>query len=184
MTISKENPLIAKISSPDIAHKTDVWGIIFNIESLESATHAYNKILENVSLKSPESKVSWVTFARQLRQETYKEIFIWLKRDPSFGDILVVWLGWIYVNIFEDVQMWIAPVSEKWILKLFKQLKSTPLLEWYRWDNWIDFEMLSEQVYKLQTLFSSVPEILEIDINPLFASADESIIVDAKFYLK
>ena len=174
---------IAKISSPDIAHKTDLGGIIFSIKDQEWAENAYNTIIKNVSEKEPKAKLSWVTFARQLNRSTFKEIFIWLKRDPSFGDVLVVGLGWIYVNIFEDVQMAIAPVSKTRIIELFKSLKSMPILEWARWEKSIDFELLADQVYKLQTLFSELPEIKEIDVNPLFSNHKESVIVDAKFYV-
>ncbi len=174
---------IAKISSPDIAHKTDVWGIVFNIKDQKQAENAYNTIIKNVLEKQPKAHISWVTFARQLNRSTFKEIFIWLKRDPSFWDILVVGLGGIYVNIFEDVQVAIAPVSKSRIIELFKSLKSTPLLEWARGEKWVDFELLANEVYKLQTLFASLPEIKEIDINPLFSNHKESVIVDAKFYV-
>ncbi len=79
--------------------------------------------------------------------------------------------------------MSIAPVSKIRIIELFKSLQSTPLLEWARWEQAIDFELLADEVYKLQTLFSELPEIKEIDINPLFSNHKESIVIDAKLYV-
>jgi acetyltransferase len=106
-----------------------------------------------------------------------------MKRDPSFWDVLIVWLWWIYVNVFEDIQMALAPVSRTKIVSLLKWLHSVELLKWTRWQWSIDFEKLSEQIYRIQIIFQKIPEIREIDINPLFVNGKEAIIVDAKFYV-
>jgi len=178
------NKLIAKISSPDIAHKTDVWWIYFDINSSDEAKKAYLTILKNVSEKEANAKISWVTFARQLDNSTSnREIFVWLKRDESFWDILIVWMWWIFVNIYEDVSRRLAPVCKDEIKIMLKQLKWYKILAWYRWEESINFENLIENIFKLQFVFRSFPQIKEIDINPIFANNKEAIIVDAKFYL-
>lgn len=176
--------LIAKISSPDIAHKTDVGWIYFNIKSNEEALKAYNSILENVNKKSPKSTISWITFAKQLDNESSnREIFVWLKRDESFGDILIVGMGWIFVNVYEDVSRRLAPVCKREIKLMLEQLKWYKILAWYRWEKSINFDSLIDNIYRLQLVFKEFRDIKEIDINPIFADDNESVIVDAKFYL-
>lgn len=176
--------LAARISSPDIPHKSDVWWVILNISSKNEAISAYEKILENIEKNCSGAKISWVTFARMVtKKKNTQEIFIWFKRDNSFWNIMFVWLWWLYVNIFEDVSMRIWIVSKDEILKMLKELKSFPILEWVRWQIWIDFEKLIDIVFSLQFVFKEFDEISEIDINPVFTDDIESIVIDAKFYL-
>lgn len=176
--------LAARISSPDIPHKSDVWWVILNISSKNEAISAYEKILENIEKNCSGAKISWVTFARMVtKKKNTQEIFIWFKRDKSFWNIMFVWLWWIYVNVFEDVSMRIWIVSKYEILNMIKELKSFPILEWVRWQIWIDFEKLIDIVFALQFVFKEFDEITEIDINPVFTDDIESIVIDAKFYL-
>ena len=178
------NKLIAKISSKDIAHKTDVWWIYFDINSWEDAIKAYETILENVKAKAPNAEISWVIYARQLENnEDTREIFVWLKRDDAFWDVLIVWMWGIFVNVYEDVSRRIAPVCKNEIKLMLEQLKGYKILSWYRWEKSIDFDKLIDNIYKMQLIFRDLPEIKEIDINPIFSTSKESIIVDAKFYL-
>jgi acyl-CoA synthetase (NDP forming) len=176
--------LIAKISSPDIPHKTDVWWIYFNINSKDDSKKAYNTILKNVNKKSPNSIILWVTFTRQLENSwKNKEIFVWLKKDKTFWNILIVWMWWIFINIYEDVSRRLSPICKREIKTMLEQLKWYKILAWYRWAESIDFDKLIDIIFKLQYVFESFPEIKEIDINPIFSNNEESIIVDAKFYL-
>ena len=176
--------LAARISSPDIPHKSDVWWVILNISSKEESILAYKKILENIEKKCHQAKIFWITFAKMVTQKkNTHEIFIWFKRDKSFWNIMFIWFWWIYVNVFEDVIMRIWIVSKDEILNMLKELKSFPILEWVRWQIWIDFEKLIDIVFALQFVFKEFDEISEIDINPVFTDDIESIVIDAKFYL-
>ncbi len=176
-----KNKLVAKITSKDIAHKTDCWWVIIWIWTKKDAIDSYESILKNARSFHPDAEITWVTFQEMLPKS--KEIFIWLKRDISFWDILIVWLWGIFVNIYEDVYIKIAPVSKEDIRQMFKNLKWYPILNWARWDVPIDFESLSDMVFKIMSIFQTFSEIKEIDINPAFANENWSIIVDAKFYL-
>jgi len=176
--------LVARISSPDIPHKTDVWGVILKIDSEESAVNAYNKILDNIWINAPGSEIKWITFSKmELKWNFVNEIFVWLKRDSSFWNILIVWMWWLYVNIFEDVSRRIWIVSKNEIMTMLKELKSFPILEWVRWHKWINFDKLIDTIFKLQYIFKEFENIVEIDINPIFSDYKDSIVVDAKFYL-
>jgi acetyltransferase len=172
---------VAKITSKDIAHKTDCGWVVIWISTKKDAIESYENILKNARSYHPNADITWVTFQEMLPKS--KEIFIWLKRDLSFWDILIVWLGWIFVNIYEDVYMKIAPVSKSDIKMMFENLKWYPILNWARWDIPVDFDSLVDMVFKVMSIFQTFPEINEIDINPAFANENWSIIVDAKFYL-
>jgi acetyltransferase len=176
--------LVARISSPDIPHKTDVGWVILSIKSKKEAIEAYNKILENIKNKAPNAIIKWITFSKMaIRSNLSREIFVWFKRDQSFWNILIVWMWWLFVNIFEDVSRWIWIVSKNEILKMLWELKIFPILKWVRWQEWINFDKLIDIIFNLQFIFKEFKDITEIDINPIFASNQESIIIDAKFYL-
>ncbi len=176
--------LALRISSPDIPHKSDVWWVMLNVSSFEDAITSYEKILENIKINCREAIISWVTFSKMItKKKNTQEIFVWFKRDKSFWNIIMVWLWWIYVNVFEDVSMRVWIVSKDEIMIMLKELVSFPILSWVRWQTWIDFDKLIDIVYKLQFIFKEFKSISEIDINPIFCDDEESIVIDAKFYL-
>lgn len=181
----KSEKLIAKINSDEIAHKTDVGGVILNIETLGEAKKAYNDILNNLEKYSPDSKINWVNFWQMFEHSWEKrELFLWFKRDINFWNITVLWMWWIYVDIFEDIKIIPFLASKEKILDTIKTLRYYPILKWYRWQKSINFDSLVDIIYKLQFVFRDIEEIKEIDINPIICDEKESIIVDAKLYLK
>lgn len=176
-----EDKMVAKVSSSDIAHKTDCGWVVTRISTLKQAKSAYERILKNVWEIEPEANISWVTFQNMLASS--KEVFIWMKRDKSFWDILIVGMWGIFVNVYEDVSMKFAPVNKWAIMDMLKTLKWYSILAWARWGVSIDFDKLTDVIIKIQSIFNSFSEIKEIDINPVFSNEKWSIIVDAKFYL-
>lgn len=176
-----QDKLVWKIASKDIAHKTDCGWVVIWISSLEEAKQAYISILQNSKEAHPNADIAGVTFQEMLSPS--KEIFIWMKRDPSFWEVLLVGMWGIFVNVYEDVSMKLSPVNKPWIKKMFEELKWYPILAWTRWDTSIDFDSIIDIVSKIQSIFHTFPEIREIDINPAFSNEKGSIIVDAKLYL-
>ena len=177
----KENKLVWKIASKDIPHKTDCGWVVIWISTLEEAKTAYTNILTNSRKAHPNAEISWVTFQEMLSPS--KEIFIGMKRDNSFWEVLLVGMWGIFVNVYEDVSMKLAPVNKTGIKKMFEDLKWYPILNWARWDVPINFDSIIDIVSKIQSIFNAFPEIKEIDINPAFSNERWSIIVDAKLYL-
>ncbi len=178
------NLLVARVSSADIPHKTDVWWIILSIKTEKEAIKAYNDVLKNVAKNASGAFVKGITFSKMAKLwDDSKEVFVWFKRDKSFWNILIVWMWWIYVNVFEDVSRRIWLVSRDEIKKMLKELKVYPLLEWVRWQKWIDIEKVVDIIFKLQYVFMEFEDIKEIDINPIISDDKDSIVVDAKFYL-
>jgi hypothetical protein len=117
------------------------------------------------------------------RKDNTQDIFVWLKRDESFWNLLIVWMWWIYVNVLEDVSRRIWLVSKDEIKVMLSELKAYPILKWVRGQIGIDFDKLVDLIFNLQFIFNELTDIKEIDINPIFSDEEESVIVDAKFYL-
>ena len=155
-----------------------------NINSKEEAISSYNTILSNIAKNEPNAIIKWVTFANMLvKTDLTREIFVWLKRDESFWNILIVWMWWIFVNVFEDVSRRVWLVSKNAIKNMLTELISFPILEWVRWQKWMNFDNLINIIFNLQFVFEEFKDITEIDINPIFSDERDSIVVDAKFYL-
>jgi len=176
--------LLARISSEDIPHKTDVWGVVFDITNSEQSLNAYKNILKNIKKNAPEANIEWIIYSVFIEQNVdLREIFIWFKRDLTFWNILILGMWGIYVNVYEDVSRRIWPVQKEEIKEMFKELKWYKILSWYRWTKSVDFDKISEIIWTFWELFDKVEEIKEIDINPLFANSVENYLVDVKLYL-
>ncbi|MDP2090573.1 MAG: acetate--CoA ligase family protein [Candidatus Gracilibacteria bacterium] len=176
-----KNKLVAKIASKDIAHKTDCGGVVVGLATKKDAIDAYEGILKSVASFHPDAQIDGVTFQEMLPKS--KEIFIGMKRDTSFGDLLIIGMGGIFVNIYEDVYMKLSPVNKTEIRDMFTHLKGYPILNGARGDTPINFDSLVDIIFKVMSIFSTFNDIKEIDINPVFSNEHDSIIVDAKFYL-
>jgi len=174
-------PMVAKISSSDIAHKTDIGAVILSIKTLADAETAYNAILENVQNFEPNATVEGVSVCSQIMKS--REIFVGLKRDSSFGDILIVGMWGIYVNVYNDVQRKILPVNAADVEEMLEGLLMTPILHGVRWEQPVAMEKLVDTIMKITHIFQDIPEIREIDINPIQVNDSSATVVDAKLYL-
>ncbi len=179
-----EKKILARISSEDIPHKTDAGGVILDIKNSWEALEAYKKIIKNVENYKKDAKIDWVIYSVLIeKNNSVREIFVWLKRDKLFGNILIVWMWGIYVNVYEDVSMRLAPVGKQEIIEMFKTLKWYPILAWYRWEKSVDFDKIADIILSFIELFEKVEKIKEIDINPLFSTNEKNYLVDVKLYL-
>lgn len=174
-------PGVMKISSPDIAHKTDIGGVVLGIKSLSYAQESYTQILKSARKHAPHARINGVIYQPLFPQS--REVFIGMTRDKEFGEVMVFGLGGIYVNIFEDVSRRIGPVSESEIETMITEIKSYPLLKGVRGEKSIDFKALKCTMLKLSKLFHSEKQIQEIDINPLFCMEDSVMVMDAKIFV-
>ncbi len=174
-------PVVAKVASSDIAHKTDIGGVILWIKDLESAKNAYKEITKNIQKAAPKSKIDGIVYTSQILDS--HEVFVGLKRDVSFGDILIIGKWGIYVNIYNDSVTEVLPISKTGIEDMINRLTISPILKWARWKPAIRMTQLIDNITKLCQLFHDIPEIREIDINPIQCSAQWIYVIDTKLYI-
>ncbi len=176
-------PVVMKIMSEDIIHKFDVGGVILNISSRQDAEEAYNQIVENVKKHKPEAKVKGV-FVRQMIPPG-EEVILGMKRDSTFGAVIMFGLGGIFVEIYKDVSFRIAPLDDKSVEKLITETKASAILSGARGRVPGDINSLKECIMRLSQLAVDCPQIKELDINPLIVLEDGkgSFVADTKIML-
>ena len=171
-------PVVMKIVSPQIAHKTDVGGIALNIRNVREAENAYNSIRENVKKKMPEAEISGVLVAPMIAGG--QEVILGMKRDASFGPVLMFGIGGIHVEIYKDVSFRVAPVSSDEVDTMIMEIKGFPLLQEFRGKQARDLEALKTCITRLSQLVIECEQIIELDINPLILLEKGCFVADAK----
>lgn len=159
-------PLVAKISSPDILHKSDVGAVQLNIESIEQAKAAYEEILMNCKCRCPQARIDGVCFQEMARAG--RELIIGVSNDPQLGPMVMVGLGGVFVEVFKDVALTPAPVTQLEAIKLLEKLKAYRLLTGYRGSEPLDVEALADVVSRVSWYaFKNSGQLKEMDINPV-----------------
>jgi len=176
-------PVVMKIMSDDIVHKFDVGGVILNINSKQDAKNAFNTIIQNVKKNKPDVKTKGV-FVRQMIPPG-EEVILGLKRDSTFGAVIMFGLGGIFVEIYKDVSFRIAPLDSKSVNKLITETKASAILSGARGRPMRDIKSLKDCIMRLSQLAIECPQIRELDINPLIVLEDGkgSFVADAKIML-
>lgn len=171
-------PLIAKISSPQILHKTDVGGVRANLKNAEEVALAYRDILANVREHVPEAAVEGVLLQQFL--PVGEEFIVGSVRDPSFGPMVMVGLGGIYTELFRDTAFRVAPVHEEEVYRMLTQLNAWKLLLGMRGKPQNDIDALARLIANVSHMVSECPRIAEVDLNPVIVRSDGIVIADAK----
>jgi len=171
-------PVAMKVVSNEIAHKTDVGGIILNINNAKEAAEAFNTIINNVKLKLPDAQLNGVLISPMVFEG--EEVILGMKRDPAFGPVLMFGMGGIYVEVYKDVSFRVAPVSEMEATQMIERIKGYPLLQAFRGREAKDIEALRLSIMRLSQLTLECEQIKELDINPLIVLSKGCYVVDAK----
>ena len=158
-------PVVMKVMSDDIMHKFDVGGVVLNVNSKQEAEKVFDDIYASVNAKMPEAKVDGIHIAKQIPQG--QEVILGLKRDTSFGAVIMFGLGGIFVEIFKDVSFRIAPISKDVAIDMITQIKSSKLLQGARGRAVMDIDSIAEAIMRLSQLAMDFPQIKELDINPM-----------------
>jgi acetate---CoA ligase (ADP-forming) len=177
-TIRKmEDPVALKIISPKISHKSDVGGVILNIHGLSEAEEAYEKI-RRLTKGDPFG----ILVQKMISQG--KEVILGAKRDPSFGPIVLFGLGGIYVEIFKESSLRVAPIHRSEAEEMISESKAITLLKGVRGERPSDTAALVENLLRLSQLMIDFPEIEGVDINPVKVLEKGAVAVDARIVLK
>jgi acyl-CoA synthetase (NDP forming) len=167
-------PLVLKIYSSSLLHRTEEGGIRKGIDNFPSFVKAWKEL--SPFLK----KFSQAGLILQ-KEEKGIELATGMKRDPQFGPVIMFGLGGIFIEIFKDISLRIAPFSLKTAREMIREIKAYPLLSGFRGREPIAEEKLIDILVKLSQLSFDHPEIEEIDFNPIMADGRRVVIVDAKF---
>ncbi len=164
-------PLVLKISSPKILHKSDISGVILNIQNKESLSLAFDKINKLAKTKKTQILIQ--------KQKQGIEIIIGAKRDPVFGPIIMFGSGGIFVELFKDVSFRLAPITKKEAGQMIQETKGYKLLSGFRGNEKANLEKIKDILVSASQLITK-ENIKEIDLNPVIANSKETLIVDAK----
>lgn len=159
-------PVVLKIVSPDIAHKTEVGGVVLGVGSQAQLRDEYDSLLARVALKAPRARITGVLVAQMAQGGT--ELILGTKKDPVFGPVVMVGLGGIFAEVLRDVALQMAPVTEQQATQMLRSLKAFPLLDGARGRPRADVAAAACAVAALsQFAARHADAIAEIDINPL-----------------
>jgi acetyltransferase len=176
-------PVVLKIHSPDITHKSDVGGVQLNLGNEKMVRAAYERIMESAAVRRPDARIEGVTVQRMVPGKDAVELILGIKKDDVFGTVLLVGMGGITAELFNDRALGFPPLNERLARRMIESLKVYPLLKGYRGTSPKNTEKLIQVLIRLSYLAADYPEIKELDINPLLVTADEVIALDARIVI-
>jgi len=175
-------PIVMKILSPQIIHKTDAGGVKLNINSEKEAEKAFKEILANAKKYDSKAEIKGVLIEKMVKPST--EIIIGVTRDPTFGPAIMFGLGGIFVELLKDVSFRIAPIKTEDAQEMIHEIKALPMLQGFRGGPNVKLELIVDVLMKISQLsIDYIDDILEIDLNPIFAYEDKILAVDARIIL-
>lgn len=174
-------PVVLKIVSPDISHKTDVGGVKVGIKDNEGIKAAYEEIMKNVNMKMPDARIHGIIVEEMAAPST--EVIVGGLRDPQFGPAVMFGLGGIFVEVYKDVSFRIAPVEEHEAFDMIHEVKGAKILKGFRGAEQLDIAALAQAILQVSHVMMSVEEIKEIDLNPVIVYPKGVKAVDTRIIL-
>jgi acyl-CoA synthetase (NDP forming) len=175
-------PVVLKISSPDISHKSDAGGVKVGLKNKTEVGRAYKEIVASVRQKCPAAGIEGVSVQSMARPGI--EVIIGMSKDPQFGPVLMFGLGGILVEVLKDVSFRIVPLTRRDAKEMIREIKGYPLLDGYRGQEPANIPFLEELLLKISGFAEQNPQIKEFDLNPIFAYKDGAVAVDARIILE
>lgn len=175
-------PIVLKIASPDIIHKTDAGGVKVGLNHATEVRKAHEEIINSVRRKYPKAKIEGVSVQAMARPGI--EIIVGMSKDPQFGLVIMFGLGGIFVEVLKDVSFRLIPIGKRDAEAMIKEIKGYALLNGYRGQEPASIPALVDVLMKVSALIEKTPEIKELDLNPVFAYKDSAVAVDARIVLE
>jgi acetyltransferase len=179
----KGYPVVLKIFSPDIIHKTDVGGVALNLESDDVVRATYRSMIDHISQKVPDARIEGITVQKMIETKDSVELILGIKKDPVFGTVMLVGMGGVTAELFSDKRLEFPPLNEQLARQMLRSLRIYPLLKGYRGSKPKNIEKLIEVLIRLSYLAADYPEIEELDINPIIVGPEKVIVLDARIVL-
>jgi acetyltransferase len=173
-----EFPIVMKIVSPDIVHKSDVGGVIVNINNINEANKAYDKIMNNVSQNKSSVIICGVLVCKQA--DPGIEVIVGCTKDDVFGKVIMFGFGGLYVEILKDVVYHTCPLSEEEAFSMLKHTNTYNILSGARGQAIYDLRSLVRLISKISELYFSNDDISEIELNPIRIYEDKIVVLDVR----
>jgi len=175
-------PVVLKISSPDVVHKSDSGGVKLGLTNAAQVGKAYSQIVSSVQQTYPEARIDGVSV--QTMAPPGVEVIVGMSKDAQFGPVLIFGLGGILVEVLKDVSFRIVPVTERDAREMIREIKGYPILQGYRGQKPASIAALEQLIVKVSQFVEKNPQIRELDLNPIFAYPDKAVAVDARIILE
>jgi len=175
-------PVVAKIVSPEIIHKTDAKGVKVNLDSAEKVKGAFKEIMANAKAYDAKARIEGILLYHMVSGG--EEVIIGLATDPTFGKVIMFGLGGIWVEVMKDVSFRVVPLTPADARDMVEEIKGYPLLTGIRGKSAKDIDALCDLLVKVSKLAQANGEISEMDLNPIFVMDKGAIIVDARIILE
>ncbi|UCG00457.1 MAG: acetate--CoA ligase family protein [Candidatus Heimdallarchaeota archaeon] len=174
-------PVVLKVSSHDIIHKSDVGGVVTEIRSTTELKERFEQMQQRISQKVPNAKIEGYIIEKM---QSGIELLVGSTVDQMFGPILAFGLGGIYVEVLKDVVFRLIPIEREDATEMLSEIKAAKILDGIRGQPPINKKALVDLLIKTSTFVDHHPEIEELDLNPVFATEDGVSVVDARIILK
>jgi len=184
ISISKKMrfPVVLKIVSPDIIHKSDIGGVKLGLANATQVGKAYTEIMAAAKKANKKADIQGISVQKMARPGV--EVIMGMSKDAQFGPVLMFGLGGVFVEVLKDVAFRIVPLNRRDASQMIREIKGYPLLEGYRGQEPANITALEDLLLKLSDFVDKNPKIKEMDLNPIFAYKDGALAVDARVILE
>ena len=184
ISISKKMgfPVVLKIVSPDIIHKSDIGGVKLGLANATQVGKAYTAIMAAAKKANKKADIHGISVQKMARPGV--EVIMGMSKDAQFGPVLMFGLGGVFVEVLKDVAFRIVPLNRRDASQMIREIKGYPLLEGYRGQEPANITALEDLLLKLSDFVDKNPKIKEMDLNPIFAYKDGALAVDARVILE
>jgi len=177
-------PVVLKINSPEITHKTDVGGVILNLKNEAEVKAAFGEIMTGAGAACPNSRIEGVTVQPMTADGDGIEMILGIKSDAVFGTVMMAGMGGTIAELLGEHCLGFPPLNERLARRMLESLRIWPLLRGYRGRPPVNIDKLLEVLIRLSYLAADYPEIKELDINPLMVGPDKIVALDARAVIK
>jgi acetyltransferase len=175
-------PVVLKILSPQIVHKTDAGGVALDLNSEAEVREAYDRIIQRAKQYKPEAEIQGVTVQEMIKKTGY-EVIIGAKQDPLFGPVILFGMGGVGVELFKDFSLGLPPLNQTLVRRMMEETKVYQLLKGYRNVPPANIRLLEEIMVLFSQMLVDFPQLKEVDINPLFIDSEEAYAFDARILI-
>jgi len=172
-------PVVLKILSPQIVHKTDAGGVVLDINTSRKVREAFEQIIRNAKNYNPNALIQGVTVQPMIKKQGF-EVIIGAKIDPLFGPVILFGMGGVEVELFKDFSLGLPPLNQTLVRRMMEETKVYQLLKGYRNVPPANIKLLEEIIVRFSQMLVDFPQLKEVDINPLLIDQKEAYAVDAR----